>query len=383
MKTFKNLYQPLISEENIIEGLLYGAKHKRHRREVKWSFRNVNNVIERTQEVFQDDYYRFPIHEAKFISNRVLKKNRFVVRPNFIIEQIAQHSIMNLVRDDMLNSMYDFSCGSLPGRGGVYGQKYLIKQIRKIKKNKQDVYCLKLDVKHFFESIPIDMLFNKLENRYKDDRFLLQINKVLLANKIEWAGEIYTVGLPIGYYTSQWLANWYLSSLDHYIKHQLKAKIYVRYVDDLVILHNDKVVLKNIFNKIEEYLYSIGLEVKSNHQIFKFIEFDDKGNSRTVRFIDFLGYKFYHNKTILRKGILKSAKRKAAHIKKKNRITYKDAQNLMSYIGYFSHANCKKTFEEYISSQVNIGACRKIIRKHQYKINKANKIKLDKYYKER
>lgn len=379
MKTLKNLYEQLITEENIIDGLLNASAHKKHRREVQWSFRNVNEIIERTQRVFADDSYRFNIHEAKYVTNRVLRKNRYIVRPNFVVEQIVQHSIMNLLKDDMLNGMYSYSCGSLPDRGGLYGRNYLAKQIRKELKAKTDLYCLKMDVKHFFESIPIDRLFEALSSRYRDDRFLLQIKKVLNANVLEYNEDYFRVGLPIGYYTSQWFANWYLAKLDHYIKHVLKVKTYVRYVDDLVIVHRNKKELHSIFNKIEEFLHKIGLEAKSNWQVFKFVEYRDK--PRTVRFIDFLGYKFYHNKVTLRKCILKSAKRKAESVYRAGRITYRDGQSLMSYYGYFLHADCKVAFEKYILAKVDLYACRKMVRRHQLKLNEQQKEKLAKYNK--
>ena len=49
-------------------------------------------------------------------------------------------------------------------------------------------------------------------------------------------GNIVKTGLPIGFYTSQWFANWFLQPFDHYVKEELKAKCYVRYMDDIVIL---------------------------------------------------------------------------------------------------------------------------------------------------
>ena len=75
----------------------------------------------------------------------------------------------------------------------------------------------------------------------------LPANKSLFGNKPD-------VGLPIGNYTSQVFANFYLGKLDHFIKSTLKMKYYGRYVDDFVIVHSDKELLKSLIPKIKTFL---------------------------------------------------------------------------------------------------------------------------------
>ena len=70
--------------------------------------------------------------------------------------------------------------------------------------------------------------------------------------------------MPLGNMTSQFFANVYLNELDYFIKHTLKMKYYLRYVDDFVILHEDKEKLQECKNKIESYLTSIKLELHQN-----------------------------------------------------------------------------------------------------------------------
>ena len=96
--------------------------------------------------------------------------------------------------------------------------------------------------------------------------------------------------MPLGNYTSQFFANVYLNELDYFVKHELKAKFYIRYVDDFVILHKNKERLRYYQTKINEFL-------KEN---LKIELHPDK--SRIVKLkngIIFLGYKiFYNYKTI-------------------------------------------------------------------------------------
>ena len=370
----KNIkYEDCISEDNRIDGLINASAHKGHRRDVRWAFMHVNKVIDKTLKQLEDDLYRFPINEPKFVSNRVLTKNRFIVRPDFVNFQVFQHTIMNPVKEDMLNSIYKFSCGSLPNRGALYGRLYIEKKIKNELKKKKTLYALKFDIAKFFENMPTQKVEEKLARRYRDKRLLLQFHKVLQANILYYEGEYTKVGLPIGYYTSQWLANWYLSDLDNFIKHKLRIKIYVRYMDDMLIISENKEELQNQLKQIIDFIHYMGLEIKSNYQVFKFVDFEQE-KPKTVRPIDFLGYKFYHDRVLLRKKILKAARRKAMHIYKKKRITFHEAQSMLSYLGYFKHSDTQYFFDQYIKPFVNVGALKKVVSAHQKKLN--NKIEL-------
>jgi hypothetical protein len=88
-------------------------------------------------------------------------------------------------------------------------------------------------------------------------------------------------GLPIGNLTSQFFANVYLNELDQYIKHALKVRYYLRYVDDMVFLSNDKDECNAIKKKIEDFLHS-RLKLRLNENATRLLQVS-KG-------IDFLGY---------------------------------------------------------------------------------------------
>ena len=134
-------------------------------------------------------------------------------------------------------------------------------------------YCLKLDIRKFYPSIPHDGLKKCIRKKIKDKDFLIILDEIIdstdnvrdvsskLSNKIG-------IGVPIGNYLSQYFANLYLSELDHLCKEELKCKFYYRYADDIVILSNDKDFLHKVLIYIKLYVHTIGLKVKDNYQIY-------------------------------------------------------------------------------------------------------------------
>ncbi len=106
--------------------------------------------------------------------------------------------------------------------------------------------------------------------------------------------------MPLGNLTSQFFANVFLNELDQFMKHRLKAKYYIRYVDDFVILHNNRKTLERYKEQISNFLKTINLEL---HQDKSKIIAAGKG-------VSLLGYRvFYHHK-LLRKSNLRESKRK-------------------------------------------------------------------------
>jgi hypothetical protein len=175
-------------------------------------------------------------------------------------------------------------------------------------------YCLKLDIKKFYPNVDHAILKQLLRRKLKDRDLLW-----LLDGIIDSAD-----GLPIGNYLSQYFANFYLTYFDHWLKEEKRVKYYFRYADDLVILAPDKPYLHELFKEIQSYLNdNLKLTIKDNYQVFPV----------DARSIDFVGYRFYHTHTLLRKSIKQSFARKA----KKN----KTPQSLSSHMGWAKHCNSK------------------------------------------
>lgn len=142
-------------------------------------------------------------------------------------------------------------------------------------------------------------------------------------------------GIPIGAFTSQPLGNFILSAIDHAVKEKLKVKCYIRYCDDSVMLAKTKSEAQFLLKEYNRMCAEIGLVVKSNSFIAP-IEYLSEGNIVGGK-IDFLGYQFTNNKTLLRKTTKKRFARKIKKIKSRKRRK----EILASYWGWCKHGDCK------------------------------------------
>lgn len=365
MKTYKNLIKIALSDEIMDEALKNASKGKTDRPEVQRILKNAEWVKEKLREKFLNGVIVPFTHKAHTINDGFSRKVRIIIQPYFTInrpEQWIQHIVILALKPLLMRGMYDFSCGSIPGRGVHYGKKYLEKFIKSNPKKIR--YVLKLDIKKFYQNISIELLKDRFREKIKDEKMLKLIFFVLDSNVgfLE-SGERIQDGLPIGFYTSQWFANWFLEPFDHYVKEQLKAPFYMRYMDDIVIFGGNKKELHKIFNKIEEYLKTLKLRPKENWQVFLF-DYTDKNGKRRGRPIDFMGFKFYRDKTTIRKSIFLRACRLARRISKKMKISWRDACQILSYMGWFYPTDTFKAYKKYIEPFVNITACKKIVSKH-------------------
>ena len=103
--------------------------------------------------------------------------------------------------------------------------------------------------------------------------------------------------MPLGNFTSQFFANVYLNELDHFIKHTLRVKYYIRYVDDFVIFHESR-------KQLEEWKSSIHLFLKEKLHLN--LHPDKSKIIHLVRGVDFLGFRdFYHHRLLRKRNIRK------------------------------------------------------------------------------
>ncbi|MDX2247743.1 MAG: reverse transcriptase/maturase family protein [Bacteroidia bacterium] len=128
---------------------------------------------------------------------------------------------------------------------------------------RENRWFFKTDIDQYFASIRHDRLREILARKIKDPQFLALIEKI-----IRNGGEN-GVGLPIGNLTSQFLANVYLNSFDHFVKEELKVKAYLRYMDDFVLFSEDKNHLKAWRGEVEDYLRTtLAVELKPSASFF-------------------------------------------------------------------------------------------------------------------
>lgn len=360
MKTFKKpLFDKLIDLSNLILAVENAAKHKLKRAKVRKALAHKEQIAYRLQHLLLTGKLSLPKHYGIFINDGIERKSRIIVKPHFTYELVLQWAVIQVLKPILMKGMYKWSCGSIACRGGVYGKRYLQKYIKE--NPKKIKYVLKGDIYHFFQSVDVERLKDIFRRKIRDKKMLAIIDLILDCNMVEVNGEMVDIGLPIGFYTSQYFANFYLQGLDHYIKEQLHIKCYVRYVDDFVILGNNKKDLHKIRIAISEYLNGIGLKLKGNYQVFRFDYIDKKTGQRKGRFIDFMGFRFYRDKVTIRWKTFIKAMRKFRKVSKLKIIDIHSARQVLCYMGNFKHTNSYTIYNEKVKPLVNIGECKKIV----------------------
>lgn len=287
------------------------------------------------------------------------------------------------------------------------------------------MYVLKMDIHHFFESIDRTILKGKLREVIRDRRFyrllcvLIEFDRIAETVKIledvatemsvsevrelvsciafdndagaceilrgagVWGETLESAmqvirerrkGVPLGYFTSQWFGNFYLKKLDHYIKQELGAVHYMRYMDDMVILGKSKKKLHAAQKAIEAYLQKeLKLELKADWQVFRF-EYVAKDGTVCGRMLDFMGFQFHRDRITMRKSTIQRARAKAFRIKAKDKITWYDAAVMLSYMGWFDHTDTYDYYLKYIKPNVNVKKLKKVVSKHQRKENERERL---------
>lgn len=162
-----------------------------------------------------------------------------------------------------------------------------------IDNNKVVGYVLKADIRHYFDTVDHEVLIKIICKKIGDNKVLWLVRRILENHNNKIPGK----GMPIGNLTSQFFANLYLNELDYYVKHILKARFYLRYVDDFVILHRSKERLILYKWLITNFLKSIKLELHP-----------EKSNVIPLRDgINLLGYKVFYQYRLLRKSNIRKA----------------------------------------------------------------------------
>ena len=224
-------------------------------------------------------------------------KTRLIEAP-VLQDRIVQHALLSIIGPLIENRFIDhsYACRVKKGTHASSDQlkSYLVNYTG-------GGYCLKIDIEKYFYSIDHKVLDGQLRQIIKCEE-TLDLLKLFYKNE---SGK----GLPLGNVTSQILANLALNPLDHFIKRVLKFHHYVRYMDDMVILCDSKQRLQDALPQIKEVVDSLGLRMNKKTKI-----------SRISEGIDFVGYKTWFNRRVIRKRSLCRIKHKLAQDANQNRV---------------------------------------------------------------
>lgn len=307
MKRHGNLFERICSTLNLQLADAIARTGKSGQYGVISHDRNQVENIARLHEMLVNQTYTTSPYKIFQISD---PKVRDIYALPYFPDRIVHHAVMNILEPILVSCFTADTYSCIKGRGIHAAQKAVERALRD---HAGTQYCLQLDIKKFYPSVDHAVLKTLIRRKIKDPQLLWLFDDIIDSAQ----------GLPIGNYLSQFLANFYLTPLDHWIKEAAGVRHYFRYSDDMVILAGSKDQLHYLRLRISEYLArELNLQVKSNHQVFPV---DAQG-------IDFIGYRFYHGYTLLRKGIKVRFARAVA--------SGKGQQIIASYLGWAKHANC-------------------------------------------
>ncbi|MDD3187423.1 MAG: reverse transcriptase domain-containing protein [Bacilli bacterium] len=391
MKRQNNLYEKIVDTRKILD--IYN-------RQIKKSTKNKEK-IERFEQYLMINIAKI----ETMLKNKNVSFNKYkiflirdpkyrVIMSQSVGDKIINHLVAKYFLLDIFEKiLIDENVATRKGKGTTYGINLIKKYINDLKKQKKPIYYLKCDVSKYFYNIDHNTLKKIISKKIKDKSAIELINKIIdtfsskyvnkevndVCNKeIEYVNSLNIMaiekqqkikdlekikatikdkkGIPIGDMTSQAFAIIYLNELDHYIKENLKIKYYVRYMDDLIILNNNKEKLKEDLNKVKEKIedeYLLELNNKTQIGMLK-------------NGLDCLGFRFILSKDkIYLKVRTKTKKRFKKKVRKlsnliiKGKISEKSYYQLLaSYKGHLINGNTYKLYSSVANKgndKVNLG----------------------------
>lgn len=292
VRQLREKFDDHLTYDRILRAHERAAKSKGLRYEVLQFNLNMHSNLMRIMDALASGkylpskYWRFWVYDPKKRLILALPYPDRVVHQWYIEEFIKPYYIPRFIYDS-------YAC--IPGKGTHAAVDRIQRYMRRMNCENNGHYCiLKMDISKFFNSINLNILFDVLQKVIVDPK-LLDLTYTILFEDGEHDG------LPIGNYVSQYFANIYLNELDQFCKRQLGIKFYVRYMDDFVALAPNRLMARQWFNEINEFVVSqlnLRLNQKSRYYPAKLG-------------LDFVGYRIYNDYRLLR---LRSKKKLASLI---------------------------------------------------------------------
>lgn len=353
--TIRNVYYEITSFHTLMVADTHVSKGKRENTERLRFYDNREGNLEeistllRAGKVPKVEYHSFYVYVPK-------------VRKVIFIDywsKVVQRAIYDVLNPKICRTFIEHTYACVKGRGQLAAMEQLYTWMRETRTSGTEWYYYKFDVAKFFYRIDHEILMDICRKKIDDPRTVdllgyyinndaVPFGMPLDANQLTITEEqmLYDLGIPIGGGLSHMLGNMYLDPLDQFYKRVLGIKRYIRYMDDIIILDNDKERLKEYGRRMTQFL-----EERLH------LNFNNKTALRPVRVgCEFVGFVIYNDHVILRKSTtlrMKRTLRKTRQDYHDNLITFKEANATMqSYLAMLSHVDCKKFKEKLLDEFV-------------------------------
>jgi len=331
MKIYKNIFEKVISLENLFSAWDKFKSDKQKKRDVcefEWCLEE--NVFQLHRDLTNKRY-----KHGAYASFYIQDPKRRHINKAAVRDRVLHHAIFNVLNPVFEPTFIAHSFSCRVGKGTHKGVETLNRAVRGVSGNARKLcFVLKCDIKKFFETVDHGILLNILGKRVKDRDATRLLEEVVESFTSEHSTLFERKGLPIGNLTSQLFANVYLNEFDQFMKHRLKIKNYIRYTDDFVIVSDNRLFLENLVEPIRKFLRDeLALDLHPRKVIIRKLRWG----------IDFLGYIVFPRHRLLR---IKTKRRIWRKLRKRvceyrNGVITKRTleQSLQSYLGVLSHAN--------------------------------------------
>ncbi len=282
---FVHTHNDIISLDNLLSAWQEFVKGKRSRKDVQEFERNLMGNIISLHKNLATQTYTHSAYEAFNISD---PKPRNIHKAK-VRDRLLHHALYRKLYQFFDRTFIADSYSCRYGKGVHRAMNRFRTFVYTVSKNDTHTcWVLKCDIRKFFASIDHCVLKQILAKYIPDKSILWLLGRVIDSFHTK---DKHDIGLPLGDLTSQLLVNIYMNKFDQFMKHKLKAKYYVRYADDFVILSQNRQRLENILPKMKDFLQSeLKLELHP-----------DKVSIQTCSSgVDFLGWVHFPNHRVLR-----------------------------------------------------------------------------------
>jgi retron-type reverse transcriptase len=315
MKRHGNLFDRICERSNIELAIEKAEKRRKHKKAIAWFEKNRESNIDLLIDNLKNKKHCTSTYTSFLVKE---PKEREIFCLPFYPDRILQHAILNILEPVFMEKFTADTYSCIKGRGihrAVVKLKLALRDIE------APVYYLKIDIEKYYNSVDLHILKTKLRRAIKCHATLDLLDEII---------DSHAPGLPIGNYLSQYLSNFFLSELDHWIKEELRVRHYFRYADDMLFLGASKADMWRVLEAVRPRIEALNLRIKPDIRI-----------APVSAGINFIGYMFYPTHTLLRKSIKQRFKARVRRLMARGIDDLYFKRKTASYYGWCRHCDAR------------------------------------------
>ena len=335
MRSWNGLFEQVTSFENLV----LAARKARKRKRLKPGTAAFDLDLERNLFRLQEELRARTWRPGRYVSFEIFEPKHRLISAAPYRDRVVHHALCNVIEP-----LFDrtFICDTYANRKGKGTHRAVDRLTAFCRKSR---YVLKCDIRKYFPSIDHEILYRQVVRKVRDESVCWLARAIIdSSNPQEPVSDYFPgddlfspferrKGLPIGNLTSQFFANLYLNGFDHFVKETLGCRHYIRYVDDFVVLGEDRGWLEEVKDRAADYLEGLRLRLHPGKcQVFPISEG-----------IGFLGYRVFSDHRRLRRDNVVRVRRRLKKLQEAYRdgcIELEDvSRSVQSWIAHASHAD--------------------------------------------